>query len=49
VGSNPEEKSNDDTSHGRLHATRKGQRRDGSRGEVKRDGNEVCDRDHLIA
>ena len=49
VGSNSQQERDDDTTHGCLHATRKGQRRDGSRGEVKRDGKEVGDRNHLIA
>jgi hypothetical protein len=33
----------------RLHATRKGQRRYCGGAEVKADGNEVGDRNHLIA
>jgi hypothetical protein len=49
VGSNSEQEHDDDAPYGRLHTTRKGQRRDGGRGEVKRDGNEVGDRYHLIA
>jgi len=49
VGSNSEQEHDDHAPNRRLHATRKGQRRDSSRGEVKRDGNEVGDRYHLIA
>jgi hypothetical protein len=49
VGSNPEQESDDDTTDGRLNATRKGQRRDGGGAEVKRDSDEVGDWYHLIA
>jgi hypothetical protein len=49
VGSNPEQQSDDDTTYRRLHATRKWQRRDSGSAEVKRDGDEMGDRYHLIA
>jgi hypothetical protein len=49
VGSNPEQQSNDDATYRRLHTTRKGQCGDGRCAEVKRDGEEVGDRYHLIA
>jgi hypothetical protein len=49
VRSDSEQERYYDTADGRLYAARKWQRGDGGSAEVKRDGNEVGDRNHLIA
>jgi hypothetical protein len=49
MGSDAQEQDYYDSDKRRLHATRKGQRRDGGSAYVKRDCNEVGDRYHLIA
>jgi hypothetical protein len=46
VGADAEQKRDDDAVNRRLYAARKGQRRHGRGGEIKRDSNEVGDRNH---
>jgi hypothetical protein len=49
VRTNTEQQRHDHGTDWCLHATRKRHRRYGCSGEVKRDGNEVGDRYHVIA
>jgi hypothetical protein len=47
--SNSEQERDNNATNGCLYAARKRQRGDGGSTEIKRDGNEVGDRNHLIA
>jgi hypothetical protein len=49
MSSNAQQQEDDDRDNWRLYATRKGQRRYCCGAEVKADGNELGDRNHLIA
>ena len=49
MSSNPEQQGDHDPGNGRSYAARERQRRDGGCAEVERDGNEVGDRNHVIA
>jgi hypothetical protein len=49
MGSNSEQEQDHNATDRRLYAARKRQRGDGGSAEVKSDGNEVGDRNHLIA
>jgi hypothetical protein len=49
MSSNAQQEQDDHCDNRRLHAARKGQRRYCCGAEVKADGNEVGDRNHLIA
>ena len=46
VRANAEQERDHDAANGRLYATRKRQRRHSGGADVKRNGNEVGDRDH---